>query len=564
MVDVTDPRPVPDPLAAVLSVAEGLDTMVSVQRAIDAAMDLTGARYGAVGLYGPDGSVSDFVYRGISDEQRERIGSLPTGRGVLRLLARGSGPVRLERVGDHPDSVGFPAHHPPMTSFLGAPITIDGAPEGSIYLADKHDGPFTPQDEALVEALANAVGVAMRNYRVFHRTEQRERWLRASTAIDYAVLAGSPPSDVLNLIAAEARRLSGADVAMIALPEGSPLVVRIVDVRNARAVGHARWSVDRSRRLAGREDHLEAALLWRGMTCDDTCLLRAAFASGESMLAPGPQGAPTRAPGADAFATAVAIPMRTSERSLGVLGLLWDHESPRLTGPATEVAEAFAAQAAVTLMLAETRTEYERLQVYRDRDRIARDMHDLVVQRVFATGMSLHSALGLAPVPDPVRERIERAVDDLDETISEIRRTIFDLQAQNDSTASLEQRLQREIAQSSVLLGYQPQVQVSGKLDRLSERTAAQLLAAVREGLSNAARHARACTVVVEVAVEDRRAEVTVTDDGIGPPEILTRRSGIANLAARAEERGGGSALEPGPDGRGSRLRWWIPHRPAP
>jgi signal transduction histidine kinase len=562
---MTASPPAPDPLAAVLSVAEGLDTMVSVQRAIDAAMALTDARYGAVGLFGPDGTVSEFVYRGISDEQRGRIGPLPTGRGVLGLLAQGLGPVRLDRLADHPDSVGFPAHHPVMTSFLGAPITIDGAPAGSIYLADKRDGqPFTEQDESLVASLADAVGVAMRNYRVFRRTEQRERWQRAATAIDYAVLAGSPPTEVLHLIAAEARRLSGADVAVIALPDGAPLVVRIVDARNAGSIGDARWSVDRSRRLAGSEEHLEAATRWRGMTCDPSCLLAAAFESGESMLAPGSQGAPTDAPAAEAFATSVAIPMRTSERSLGVLGLLWDHETPRLTGPSMEVAEAFAAQAAVTLMLADARSEYENLLVYRDRDRIARDMHDLVVQRVFATGMSLNSALRAAPVPDVVRERVERAVDDLDETISEIRRTIFDLQAQEEDPAPVSRRLQREITQSSVVLGYQPQVVVRGEPDRLPEHLVGHLLAAVREGLSNAARHAQASVVVVEVAVDEREASVTVTDNGIGPPAVLTRRSGIANLTARAAERGGGSALEPGPSGSGSRLRWWVPTAAAP
>lgn len=562
---MTAQPPVPDPLAAVLSVAEGLDTMVSVQRAIDAAMALTGACYGAVGLFGADGAVSEFVYRGISDEHRDRIGPLPTGRGVLGLLAKGLGPVRLDRLEDHPDAVGFPADHPVMTTLLGAPITIDGAPAGSIYLADKRDGePFTDQDEALVVALANAVAVAMRNYRVFRRTEQRERWQRAATAIDYAVLAGSPARDVLHLIAAEARRLSGADVAVIALPDGAPLVVRIVDARNAGAIGDARWSVDRSRRLANSEDHLQAARQWLGMTCNRDCLLAAAFESGESMLAPGPQGAPIDAPGADAFATSVAIPMRTSERSLGVLGLLWDHAAPRLTGPSMEVAEAFAAQAAVTLMLADARAEYEDLLVYRDRDRIARDMHDLVLQRVFATGMSLNSALRAAPVPDVVRDRIERAVDDLDETMTEIRRTIFDLQAQDEEPPPVSQRLRREIAQSSVLLGFRPEVMVRGEPDALPEQLAPHLLAAVREGLSNAARHAQASTVVVDVAVDEREASVTVTDDGVGPPAVLTRRSGIANLSARAAERGGGSALEPGPGGSGSRLRWWVPTSPSP
>ena len=158
-----------------------------------------------------------------------------------------------------------------------------------------------------------------------------------------------------------------------------------------------------------------------------------------------------------AFATAVAIPMRSPDRSLGVLGLLWDHEVPRLTAPAMEVAEAFAAQAGVTLMLADALRGHEQLMVLRERDRIARDMHDLVVQRVFATGMSLQSALRTGDVPDRVRGRIERAIDDLDETITEIRRTIFDLRHEEPAPTPVLTRFQREASQAAVLLGFAPE-----------------------------------------------------------------------------------------------------------
>ncbi len=552
-----------DPLAAVLSVAEGLDTMVSVQRAIDAAIELTGARYGAVGLFGPDGSVSEFIYRGIDDEQRERIGPLPTGRGVLHVLARGTGPMRLARIADHPAAFGFPAHHPTMTSFLGAPITIQGEAVGSIYLTDKLGGEeFSDTDEAVVVALANAVGVAIRNNRSFERTRQRERWQRAATAIDYAVLSGSSTLEVLELAAAEARRLVGADVALVGLPDDDRLVVEVVDVRNARSIGDARWSVDRSRRRpVSEETHLDSAGQWLGLACEEGCLLSAAFESGQSMLAPGVQGAPTAAPAAEAFATAVAIPMRTPERSLGVLGLLWDHDVPRLTGPAMEVAEAFAAQAAVALMLADARSEYERLMMYRDRDRIARDMHDLVVQRVFATGMSLQGALRSSGIPPVVRSRVARAIDDLDETISEIRRTIFDLQHETVVAADALTQLQREMAQSAVLLGFSPELIVQGPIDAVPTEVTKDLMAAVREGLSNAARHALASKVVVEVRADDALVFLAVTDDGVGPPPSVTRQSGIANLAARADERGGVSSLERAPSGRGSRLSWSVPIR---
>jgi signal transduction histidine kinase len=549
-------------VAAVLSVAEGLDTMVSVQRAIDAATTLTGARYGAVGLFDRDGSVSEFIYRGITDERRAQIGPLPQGRGVLGMLARQQGPLRLADVGQHAASVGFPDHHPKMTSFLGAPIIVGSRTFGSIYLTNKAGGqPFTADDESLVMALADAVAVAVRNNLSFERTRQRERWQRAATAIDYAVLSGSAPVEVLESIAAEARRLSGADVAVVALPdEQERLVVEIVDVRNVRALGEARWSVDRSRRHEDADAaHLQAVGGWLGRLCEGDCLLASSFASGETMLAPGRQAAPAGAPAADAFTTAVCIPMRTPGRSLGVLGLLWDHEVPRLSDAGLEVAESFAAQAAVTLMLSEARREYERLMVFEDRDRIARDMHDLVVQRVFATGMSLQAALRGDDVPDAVRARVERAITDLDETISEIRRTIFDLHTTSAAPASTSVRIQRELVQATVMLGFTPSLSVEGGVDTLPSSTAENLIAALREGLSNAARHAQASAVGVSIEVGEERVRLSVDDDGVGPPARLTRQSGIANLARRAAALGGESRLERASAGGGSRLLWLVP-----
>ena len=556
------PTATPDALAAVLSVVEGLDTLVSVQRAIDAAMSLTQARYGAIGLFGPDGKVSEFIYRGISDDQRRAIGPLPQGRGVLGLLAQRVRPLRLESVADHPAAVGFPAHHPAMGSFLGAPIMVGGEVFGSFYLTNKAgDVAFTADDESNVAALADALAVAVRNTRSYEHTRQRERWQRAATAIDYAVLSGSQAVEVLESIAVEARRLADADVALVALPDDSNrLTVEIVEVRNARALGDARWSVDRSRRREDAdEQHLDTVGSWLGLECGSGCLLWDSYTNGETMLAPGAQAAPAGARGAEAFATAVAIPVRTPERSLGVLGLLWDHEVARLSSRTLEMAESFAAQAAVTLMLAEARREYERLMVFRDRDRIARDMHDLVVQRVFATGMSLQAALRNGDTPDAVRTRIERAITDLDETISEIRRTIFDLHTAADPPTATSVRIQREVLQAAVLLGFTPAVTVSGQVDALPSGIADNLLAALREALSNVVRHAQASAVSVTITVGDDGAALSVTDDGVGPPSLLTRQSGVANLASRAGRLGGGSSLGPAPSGPGAQLRWHVP-----
>jgi signal transduction histidine kinase len=551
-------------LEAILSVAQGLDLRSALQRALNEAIALTQARYGAIGIHGPDGAVVEFLFRGVSDEQRAMIGPLPAGHGVLSLVAAADGPVRIDHIGAHPASVGFPPHHPPMTTLCGAPIVVDGAVFGTLYLADRLGGrPFSEIDAAVVQALSDAAAVAVRNYLEFERTGQRERWQRAATAIDLAVLSGTDPGEVLALIAAEARRLAGADVALLALPDpDGQLVLEVVDVRNAAAADErSRWSVDRSRRgFTPDEPHLQAAQRWLGATCSPGSLLTEAFAARRPVVRPSfaLPDAPADDPRA-AFGTSVAIPMRTDADRLGVLGLLWDHTLPQLSPTTVEVAEAFAAQAAVMIVLAQARAQHERLLVFEDRDRIARDMHDLVVQRVFATGLALEGALRWDGIPEPVRGRIERAVADLDETIAEIRRSIFSLHAEEVRPPGIRERLLREIAGATVLLGFAPTLIVAGPLEEVPRPITEQLVAAVREGLSNAARHASAATVEILVRVGDGGVRLTVTDDGIGPPAVMTRKSGIANLAARAAALGGQSRLSAAPSGIGSALTWQVP-----
>ena len=545
---------------ALLSVAEGLDISVALNRGLDAAMVGTGAEYAALGVYGPTGEVTEFLHRGMSEELRERIGPLPRGVGLLGELAQRTEPLRLKRVADHPRATGFPPNHPAMGAFLGVPIIVGEETFGSIYLTNPARGRFTAENEEFVRALAAALAVAIRNSRAASLTRQRERWQRAATAIDYAVLAGADPGEVLELVAAEARRLSGADVAVIALPDRNrKLAIEVVDVRNAGPAAEARWSVDRSHLPETAADQVASAKAWLALECDGACLLVGSFATGQTMLAPGfPTVNDAGRVGVDpAFGTTVAIPMRTPDRSLGVLGLLWDHQLTQLGQASWEVAESFAAQATVTLVLAESRQEHERLMVFEDRDRIARDMHDLVVQRVFAAGMSLQTVLRSADLPQPQHDRIARAIEDLDETIREIRRTIFELHDQETARPANRTQLLREVAHASVLLGFTPQITITGEVEALPGRVADHLLAALREALSNTSRHAQAAAAWVSVEVSEGEVVLTVTDDGIGLPEVITRESGLANLTARARELAGSCDAVTGPDG-GTVLTWRV------
>lgn len=521
--------------SAVVAVAAGLELPATLRRIVQAATDLVDAQYGALGVLDADGNLADFVHVGISPGAADEIGDLPQGRGILGLLTDHPVPIRLDRIGDHPKAVGFPAHHPPMGSFLGVPVRVRGEVFGNLYLTEKRGGKsFTSDDERTVMALAAAAAVAIENARLYEKSRRREAWQRALTEIATTVLDGGDPDEALTLLAQKARTLMGADIAAIALPTDEELSVEIVD-GPVEIVGSA--------------------------VPPDSITYRA-YAEGAAQ-----SSEQCTIGDLDLVGAAIAVPLRTGDRILGVLTTIRLVESPTdmhsaSTRELLELAEPFASQAAVTLVLAEAQRGQQRLAVYQDRDRIARDLHDLVIQRLFATGMSLQGATRLPGVSDDVTERITRAVDELDETIKEIRQTIFALHEPVDGpNSTLRGRIMRETAQSAASLGFEPAVRFVGAVDSaVSPNTAEQLLAALREVLTNAAKHAEASRVdvVVELAGDD--VVMTATDDGVGlPTDGPGRKSGMANIAARAQEIGGScEAVRVAQDG-GTRVVWRAP-----
>jgi signal transduction histidine kinase len=216
-----------------------------------------------------------------------------------------------------------------------------------------------------------------------------------------------------------------------------------------------------------------------------------------------------------------------------------------------------AEQAAVTLVLAQARRERERVTLLEERDRIARDLHDLVIQRLFATGISLSGASRFPGTPEPVVERLTSAVDALDQTVKEIRQTIFELQLPVGlSDGGLRRLVMDEAVGATVLLGFRPATRFSGPVDStVPADVAADLLAALREALANVAKHAGARSVEIRVAVDGAGVLLLVTDDGSGMPARPARRSGLANLAQRAERHGGAMHTAPAPGG-GTVLTW--------
>ena len=249
------------------------------------------------------------------------------------------------------------------------------------------------------------------------------------------------------------------------------------------------------------------------------------------------------------------LPMRAADLTLGAIAVANYRDSRRFDPMDLAMAEAFAGQTALAAVLSEARTERERLTVFEERDRIARDLHDLVIQRLFATGMQLQAA-AMRLTDDDVRERVERSVADLDATIRDVRATIFELQMPAAGSARAEVRgLVREYRE---VLGFAPELRIKGPIDTaVTEAMREPLLKVLREALSNIARHARATRVQILLDVADGAVTLTVDDDGVGIPTNVTR-SGLENVRARAAALGGGLDLAMSPLS-GARVRWSIP-----
>jgi signal transduction histidine kinase len=505
-------------LDAVVAISSDLDLHSVLSRIVVSACELTGARYGALGVIGADGNLDDFVTHGIDAELHRQIGDLPRGRGILRLLIDEPEPLRLADLRKHPTSYGFPEHHPPMSTFLGVPVRIRGTVFGNLYLTEKEGGgQFTNQDEQLVLALASAAGFVIDNARAYLLSERRRQWLEASAELTEAL---QPPISIdraLEKFTNAARSLSGATATAVVqfheggaelatsdgpsadrLPELLPQVVDLVEHRESG-------------------DRIESAHV------------------GELEV--------------------VVVPLRAHFAGPSALVALFEDVHRVADVEERELLSSFADQAALALDRAQAMEDREELAVVSDRDRIARDLHDLVIQRLFATGLQLQGMRAIVVNPE-VAERIEKAVDDLDQTIRDIRTTIFELQhRQGGSVRSQVRALVKEYSQ---VLGFTPTVRILGPVDTtVASPLAEQLLAVLREALSNIARHAVADKAEVEIAASLDEVVLTVTDNGTGLPAERTE-SGLRNARRRAAAHGGVLELAPG-DPSGTVFTWRVP-----
>ncbi|MFJ4629512.1 GAF domain-containing protein [Streptomyces sp. NPDC088847] len=538
---------VPQLLEAMRSVGSGLELHSTLERICEAAAALTDARYAGIGVIDEDGdALADFVFHGVGNATARRIGRLPDGHtGLLGALIREPGPVRLTDVTEDPRSWGFPDHHPRMRAFLGVPVRVQGEVFGNLYLGEKRGGkPFNDYDVSMVRVLATEAGIAIGNARLYEAAKQRERWIDGSVAVTTALLSGGDAEEALQVVAERARRLSGSAAGIVLLPaaEGGMEIVAVASEQPSAQLGR--------------------------VVPPDSEIIRQLLAGKPVFVADAATDPRMLSALARTYGPIMVLPLQSGGRVLGAL------VTPRARGerPFTEaertLAVQFASQAALALMMAEAQRDRERLAVYEDRDRIARDLHDLVIQRLFATGLMLESAQRGSLVPE-VRQGVGNAVDELDVTIQEIRTAIFALQqGPAEAPSGLRTRVLREINMAAVPLGFKPGHRFVGAVDTtVGDLTGKNLIAALREALSNAFRHAAAARIEVVVdataPLPDGRPGVrfTVADDGVGIP-TGGRRSGLKNLKRRAESLGGDSWYGPGigPDGGGTTVVWQAPH----
>lgn len=542
-----DSDDVPRLLEAMRLVGSGLELRSTLERICGTAAELANARYAAIGVAAEDGNgLAEFVYQGVDGETARLIGRLPDGHeGLLGALLREPEPVRLAEPTEDPRSCGFPEHHPRMRGFLGVPIRVQGEIFGNLYLAEKRgDEPFDDHDLDMVRVLAGEAGIAIGNARLYEAAKQRERWIDGSVAVTTALLSGGDADEALQVVAEQARRLSDSAAGLVLLPaaEGGLEIVAVASERPSKALGLV---VPAENEVVGELLAGEAVFVEDAAT-DARMLSDLSRGYGPTML----------------------LPLQSGGRVLGTLVMARAEGARPFSETERNLATRFASQAALALMMAEVQRDRERLAVYEDRDRIARDLHDLVIQRLFATGMMLESAQRRSAVPE-VRQGVGKAVDELDVTIQEIRTAIFALQQEPaEVPTGLRTRVLREINMAAVPLGFKPSRHFVGPVDMVvGELTAKNLIAALREALSNAFRHAGASridvTVDATVRLPDGRPGVrlTVTDDGVGIPEG-GRRSGLKNLARRAESLGGDSWYGPGSgeESGGASVVWEAPH----
>jgi len=521
-----------------LALASELSLEAVLQRIVELAAELTGARYGALGVLGTDGRIAEFITTGISQEQRAAIGDPPTGHGILGLLIREARPLRIPRIAEHEASVGFPPNHPSMTSFLGAPILLRGEAFGNLYLTDKEGADaFDEQDEEALVVLATQAAIAIQNARLYQEARTRERWLEGVREVGNAILSRAHPDEALQLIASLARELVGADLSWVVVPESpGKLRVAFADGEDAAKILGMTLPMDDS--ISGEVVRTGEPVVVRDAMVDP----RAYRPLAEAV----PHG-PT-----------VLVPLTSHGQAFGTLAAANRSGGPAFDAESVHLLQTFAGQAALALEYAKAQREVERLAVMEDRERIAKELHDGVIQALFAVGMGLQGTAIMAG-DEELASRIEGAVGELDRVIRDLRNYIFGLRPGILADRQLDKALRALVEEFQSKTGVVTIIEIDEEIAAQLSSMASDLIQLTREALSNVGRHAEAATCRVSLRRRNGAAVLEVDDDGRGfDPATARRGDGLTNLEQRAEALGGNASITSAP-AEGTTVRVELP-----
>ncbi|MFJ5956414.1 GAF domain-containing sensor histidine kinase [Paenarthrobacter sp. NPDC092416] len=525
-------------LEAVVAVAEDLSLEAVLDRVVTSACRLLQARYGALGVIGEDNALSHFITVGIDGGLAKRIGPLPTGHGVLGLLITEPTPLRLHDLGQHPKAYGFPRHHPPMKSFLGVPIRVRDVVFGNLYLTEKEGGgDFTPEDEDLAVALAAAAGVAIENARLYQDARRRASWLEACMDVTGSMLDASngvhAADSSLDLIATRALEESESHLALILIPTIEGGLYEVAGTAGAAGSGFSGTV------LAMEAPEIQAVASSGKPVClDDSA----------NLLGIDREGVPGKL---------LVIDLSAHGSHHGLLLLARNPGTGVFSRTDVEMGAVFGSHVALALALDRIHRLREQVVVFSDRDRIARDLHDLVIQRLFAAGLSIQS-LRRYTSGESALGRIDSITNELDTSIRDLRNTIYSLQASNRERELLSSRILESVQAGGKSLAYAPHLTLTGPVDAVEDETIiTHLLAVVSESLSNAVRHSSATSIAVSVLAANDTLTLELVDDGCGFSEPAPG-NGLANMDRRAADLGGTCSVTSAP-GKGTSLVWSVP-----
>jgi two-component system, NarL family, sensor histidine kinase DevS len=512
-----------------------------LQHIVELATKLTDARYGAIGVLGPGGEISQFVYTGITPEQHAAIGHLPVGKGVLGALIEDARPLRLRDLAADPRSAGFPPNHPPMRSFLGAPVTARGRVFGNIYLTEKQSADeFDEEDERALLVLASQAGVAVENAHLNQELEVRVQRLDALHAIATALMGGDDPQTVTALVARHARALLHVDLASVAVPtrDGRQLTVRTADGEAAEE-------------MVGEVFPLEGSV--SGDAIRSGRLIALTDASVDERVAQ-----PIVRSGR--FGPALFVPLAARGEPFGTLLLARGPGGQVFDDGEVRLAEVFAGQTAVVLEQGRLQREVHRLETLEDRERIARELHDGTIQSLFTVGLGLQGTASLVGDPEAAR-RLQAAVEELDRVIRDLRNYIFGLEPGVLAIRQLGPALEEMVEEFGHRGGVVAIAEIDPDAAGAIGQDAAEVVQLVREALSNVRRHANAATCRVSLHHQNEDVVLLEVDDdgqGFDPAATEGAGRGLGNLRARAARLGGRAEIVSVP-GEGTTVRVAIP-----